>query len=852
MPSIRLLPRKKQKKCHPDTQWHSVSVEHGHATKRLALSREPIRSSYPRTPSSIPDLEYPLRFMRDDRINGRAAAALPTAPNRAGWSSGSSSSSSIIVSIMVASSIGVLLAAVLLGGTSTIVTAAPVELELNVTALTPGIIDSDWTAAYYPKSGAAPLLLANDAGTATGGFRVFGLEGAPTLSQAGHVIAGRTKLVAPLYNASGAGDDFLVTIATTESVVRLYSLPDLAVVPIAEPLVTLGDWNAVCSWGSYFFLFGKGGRAFQYLVRPADGGSFEVLEVRALPAPVVFVGCAVSPRDAKLYLTEDVDQDVYVMDVGDMAGQPTLKKVKGVKDATGIALYSSGDKEYVFVAQESQLSVYGPDWTLLGTVQLAGLDDIEIQGLSIYQAQTSTYPSGAITFAIEADATEGFGTTSLQPILDALSIPPNTAYTPRSEPTGPRTCARCSDNGFCPTVGCPKTCTSCLLGFSGPTCSTPRCEADCSGRGTCVGPNKCACDAGWGGLHCSFVLVEADRETDAAGGDGDDPAVWISPVSKELSRVITTVKSEAGAGLNVFDLEGKLVQQFTAGQPNNVDVIYGFKAGDRVVDLAFAGCRSDETLCLFEITSNGTITTIPGGIQPLPKGYKVYGSCVYRSPKSNRQYLFVNSKKARYLQYELTSTESGTLQTTLVRDFTGGSGGQVEGCVVDDRNSWLFLGEEPRALWRYGAEPDDGTEGLEIAVVGDGKLNAEVEGVTLVEGKTPQEGYILVSNQGVSSYAVYRRAEPHEYVATFAIVASANGKIDAVSNTDGITAVATGLGPNFPHGLVVVHDDANQLPEGGTSTEASFKMISLEKIFGGPLKELNLLDHVDANWDPRA
>lgn len=249
---------------------------------------------------------------------------------------------------------------------------------------------------------------------------------------------------------------------------------------------------------------------------------------------------------------------------------------------------------------------------------------------------------------------------------------------------------------------------------------------------------------------------------------------------------------------------------------------------------------------------NGTLTEIAGGSQPVVDDFTVYGSCTYRSPKTGKQYLFVNEKSSRYLQYELTAATDGSLNTTLVRDFYGGSGGQVEGCVSDEENGWLILGEEPSAVWRYDAEPDSSTEGVAIARVGDGHLHADAEGVTLVYGKRPDEGFIMVSCQGVSAYNVYRRATPHEYVATFTIAESADGKIDAVTNTDGITAVGTKLGPDFPHGLFVAHDDANELPDGTTSAEASFKMVSLENILGSDaLKHLGLLDLVDEEWDPR-
>lgn len=223
---------------------------------------------------------------------------------------------------------------------------------------------------------------------------------------------------------------------------------------------------------------------------------------------------------------------------------------------------------------------------------------------------------------------------------------------------------------------------------------------------------------------------------------------------------------------------------------------------------------------------------MPGGIQPTPADYEVYGSCTYRSHKTDRQYLFVNNKDAEYLQYELTSTSNGTLQTTLVRTFTGGSGGQVEGCVADDEAGYLFLGEEPEGIWRYDAEPDDSDTGVQIAKVGDGKLAADVEGLTLVPAADSSAGYLFVSSQGISSYLVYERAPPHNYVMTFTIVDNEETGVDHVSNTDGISAVGNKLNDDFPTGLFVTHDDANELGDGGTAEEASFKLVSLEDILG--------------------
>lgn len=241
------------------------------------------------------------------------------------------------------------------------------------------------------------------------------------------------------------------------------------------------------------------------------------------------------------------------------------------------------------------------------------------------------------------------------------------------------------------------------------------------------------------------------------------------------------------------------------------------------------------------------LINVAGGSQPVKDDYDVYGSCVYRSIQTGKQYVFVNAKTAEYLQYELTWAD-GALGATLVRNFTGGSGGQVEGCVTDEANGWIFIGEEPRALWRYSAEPeDDENEAYLIDQVGSGHMWADVEGVTLVEGASADEGFIFVSQQGVSAYNVYHRAAPHDYIMTFTISADVEKGIDAVSNTDGITAVGTSLGDEFPYGIFVTHDDANELPSGGTSDQASFKIVNIASIL-----PQEFLSQIDSNWNPRA
>lgn len=296
-----------------------------------------------------------------------------------------------------------------------------------------------------------------------------------------------------------------------------------------------------------------------------------------------------SPSGTVYFATED--KTVYSFQAQESTESPVITIVGEVEDdVTGLAVYVGSDSNYLLVAQTDVVDVHSPELDLQGSITLTGAKDIEIEGLSVYQGESDDYPSGLIVYAVESDDGTTYGISSLEDAFDDLKLEVNTEYNPRpsdeSDANGPQ------ENGFSTGNGT----LSCFAGFTGPNCKDFTCRNDCSGHGDCVGPNECECNLSWAGPECAFIQVEAKYETDANGGDGDDPAIWISPVSPDQSRILTTTKSEDGAGLGVFDLKGKQLQHMDAGEPNNVDVIYNFKAGNRTVDLAFAACRDEDTL----------------------------------------------------------------------------------------------------------------------------------------------------------------------------------------------------------------------------------------------------------------
>jgi len=328
--------------------------------------------------------------------------------------------------------------------------------------------------------------------------------------------------------------------------------------------------------------------------------------------------------------------------------------------------------------------------------------------------------------------------------------------------------------------------------------------AGCAGRPALVPP--------------AAVVVAPALETEPmphAGDSADDPAIWVNQRDPALSTILGTDKL---GGLAVYDLSGKQLQYLPDGNMNNVDLRPGFPLGGQIVALVAAGNRStnsiaiysiDPTTRLLENVAAGTITTL-----------EVYGSCMYRSAKTGRFYYFVNSKAGRVEQWELFDIGRGRVDARKVREFAVGS--QTEGCVADDELGRFYIGEEQVGIWRYGAEPGDGTARQQVDAAGaGGHLTSNIEGLALVYG-ADGTGYLVASSQGSSTYAIYRRTADNAYVASFAIGA-AHG-FDAVSGTDGLDATAANLGPAFPHGLLVVQDGSNE-PD-----YQNFKLVPLQAL----------------------
>lgn len=301
-----------------------------------------------------------------------------------------------------------------------------------------------------------------------------------------------------------------------------------------------------------------------------------------------------------------------------------------------------------------------------------------------------------------------------------------------------------------------------------------------------------------------LAVVKAWRETDAVthhGDAADDPAIWVNQANPEKSLILGTNKK---AGLEVYDLKGKRLQNLAIGRLNNVDVRNHVTINGKPISLAVASHRDTNSLSVFEIDQASQKVThladLPTELQ------EIYGVCLYQ-PANDKLYAFANGKGGEFIQYQLNTT-SKQLNATEVRRFQLES--QPEGCVADDKTHVLFIGEEDVGVWAIDAAPEQPVKPVSVIKAG-GILQADVEGLALYHA--PQESLLVISSQGNDSYVVVSSSAPYEVKGVFRIGLNSNALIDGVSETDGLAVTSANLGGELSKGLLVVQDGRNRLPE---------------------------------------
>lgn len=290
----------------------------------------------------------------------------------------------------------------------------------------------------------------------------------------------------------------------------------------------------------------------------------------------------------------------------------------------------------------------------------------------------------------------------------------------------------------------------------------------------------------------------------------DDIAIWVNDLNVENTIIIGTNKQ---AGLDTYNLSGNMIKSYKFGRINNVDVFQEFNVGGEKFPLVIGSNRTDNTIFLGRLYSDGSIKKI---FKNDPKSFieEVYGITSYNS--NNNDYVFISGKDGTLEQW-LIEDNKGSINMSLIRTIKFNS--IVEGLVSDAYYKKLYVAEETVGLWEININPNIDLNKKLIFNTDKRYFKPDFEGVTLYK-KDNGEGYIFISIQGSNSYAVLDR-KSKEFKSVFRIKKSNN--IDSVSDTDGIDL--SQLSTNkFPEGLFIVQDGDND------NQNQNFKFVNLSSI----------------------
>jgi 3-phytase len=379
---------------------------------------------------------------------------------------------------------------------------------------------------------------------------------------------------------------------------------------------------------------------------------------------------------------------------------------------------------------------------------------------------------------------------------------------------------------------------------------------------------------------------------DEAGGnaDADDPAIWRNRAEPARSLVIATAKE---AGLRVYDLDAREVQAIPAppaptpddapGRFNNVDLVHDLRLSWGRADVAVTSDRGSDRLRIYRIDRDrpgGPLTDITHPAAPrifttsqeeVNEEYTAYGLATWTDRVTGRPYAVVSQAgRTTVALLALVPTPDGKVGYRKVRalnlpaTFRLPNGAswtpcadpdeqpQVEGMVVDPLTGTLYAGQEDVGIWRlradlsstpqlhdkvreygipatYNPETDECEPGADPGY-GGRHLSADVEGLTLLT-EPDGDGYLLASSQGDDTFAAYARRslEGNRYQGGFRITA-ASETLDGSEECDGAAALNAPLGPNYPHGLLVVQDGHMTPADPEREDATGFKFVDLADV----------------------
>ena len=621
-----------------------------------------------------------------------------------------------------------------------------------------------WVNAADPS---ASLILGGDA---TGGLELYDLDG----ERVGAMTERPIGLVDLRYKFSLAGNDVTLIVAYDIAAAELVAFTlDAAERTLTEvtarPLQAESEVEGLCMYKSplsgKYYVFAAGEGFIQQWELSDDDGKVAGRRIRNVPVGLGAGHCAVHDSESALYFAQET------LGVFRLNAEPESEAEKEIVDVAQPFGRFSGDVKGVAIYEQQ-----GGGFLLVS--------DADVSRLQVYDLTTAEH-AGSI--AIEGvDESEGIAATGA-----ALSAGLESGLIVVSDDANE-----------------PEHTNFKIVAWQG--------IADALGLEIGQAPQ--------GDAMPKAIVVKPSVETEpvASFGDAaDDPAIWVHPGDPELSIIIGSQKQR---GINVYDLDGNLLQSRADGRINNVDLRYHFPLAGKSVAVVAGSNRTTDSISLWAVDEQSrTLVDVADGIIDT-RMIDPYGLCMYRNASSGNYYVFVNDTDGLVRQWQLEGNEHGRVAATEVREFKFDS--QTEGCVADDETGDLYVGEEDVGIWKLSAEPDgEDTRTFVDGVEGNGNLTADVEGLAIYYGPNGS-GYLVASNQGADNYALYERSGDNRFIGIFHVVADEALGMDGISETDGLDVTSASLGPDYPGGLFVAQDGRNITP----SENQNFKLVPWQRI----------------------
>lgn len=610
-------------------------------------------------------------------------------------------------------------------------------------------------AVFGADASKTPVIITS-AGQA--GLQVSSLNG-ETLST---TLAGEVTGIDVAYNFpfAGANSTLIGAVDDASGSLRLYTYADGQLTDVGAGNETIGfAAENVCFYRHqldgllYAFIVGDGGEVDQNLIFETSDGRVSKRPVRRISVPATIKQCVADSVTGKVYASEElVGIWSFNADPEALTGAQMIDRVDRdniTEEVGGLAFYNGGpSSRYIFAS------------------------DIGAGKINVYDANANgAYVGGFAVVFEDGESLEEPGQ------LFAMGYPLS------SDQPGSVLIAD-EDNSQVLSVSMAQIAER--FGVSAEASVDPRVS-----------------------LVSNTVAVRPSAESAAVtsyGDAADDPVIWADPDNPANSKMIGTDKK---SGLYVYDMSGKEIQYLPDGKMNNVDLRGGFSLNGQIVTIVTASDRTNDAIAIYVLDpTNGTLSNVANGIQPTDLE-DPYGLCMYSSPNTGGTYVFINGDETRKRQWELIDAGNGKVDAVFVRELEFDS--QTEGCVADDANGTLYVGEEDVGIWKLGADPSGGSAKTMVHLIEDDPyLTDDVEGLSIYN-LDQGGGYLVVSSQGDDTYAFYD-LESDEYKGSVAIVANGTNGIDGASETDGLDVSSANLGPGYEHGAIVVQDGRNVMP----------------------------------------